>query len=256
MQTVILCGGLGSRLGRETQLKPKPLLKIGNLPILCHIMNWYGKFGFNDFILCLGYRGEDIKEFFVRYKYYTSNYTLDMSKGDSIWFYNRSSPHWKITFVDTGLNTDTGSRIRQVASFLEKDEDFMLTYGDGLGTINIKNLLEFHRMKGKLGTVTGVNPVSKFGKLKIRNKLVEVFNEKKQMPHDLINGGFFVFKKKFLDYIPKEGNHSLEAEPLEKLVADRELAVFIHRGFWQCMDTNKEFSYLNKLWEMGEAPWI
>lgn len=252
---VILCGGRGTRFQEETGSKPKPMVEVGGRPILWHIMKLYAHYGFNDFILCLGYRGEQIKEYFLNYQARNNDFTISLSKNNSIEFHsNHSEQDWRITLVDTGQDAQTGARIKKIESFIQHDL-FMLTYGDGVADINIKDLLEFHLSRKRLATVTGVRPSSRFGELIIKGDKVEKFSEKARITQGLINGGFFVFNRKFFKYLSEEEECSLEKEPLEKLAGDSQLSVYAHNGFWQCMDTQRELDLLSKLWNTDKAPW-
>ena len=248
IKTVILCGGMGTRLREETEFKPKPLVEIGGKPILWHIMKIYSYYGFKDFILCLGYKGEMIKDYFLNYEMLNSDFTVELgSKKISI--HNSHEEHGlKVSLVNTGETTMTGARVKKVGKFVDS-KIFMLTYGDGVADINIVKLLEFHKSHGKIGTITGVHPVSRFGELIVNENKVLSFAEKPQSSDGLINGGFFIFNKEFLDYIDEREDCVLEKEPLEKLTADGELMVYKHDGFWQCMDTYRDFILLNNLWK-------
>jgi glucose-1-phosphate cytidylyltransferase len=254
-KVVILCGGRGTRLREETELRPKPLIEIGGRPILWHIMKTYAAYGFTDFVLCLGYKGEMIKEYFLNYEAMNNDCTITLGKKNSIEFHTDHLENgWSITLVDTGLDTMTGSRVRKIAPYIDSD-CFMLTYGDGVADVNVKDLLAFHRARKKIGTVTGVHPSSRFGELIIDGEKVISFSEKPQTTNGFINGGFFIFKKKIFDYIGKGDQVYLEREPLEQLASDGQLAVYLHEGFWQCMDTRRELDLLNRLWDEGKAPW-
>jgi glucose-1-phosphate cytidylyltransferase len=254
MKVVILCGGFGTRLREETEIKPKPMVEIGEMPILWHIMKTYAWHGFKEFILCLGYKGEKIKEFFYNYEMLSNDFTIELGT-NKIDIHPRHSEHgWKVTLVDTGLNAMTGARVKRIERFIE-DEHFMLTYGDGVTDLNIKDLLEFHLSHGKIGTVTGVFPPSRYGELLIRDDRVASFAEKPETHMNSINGGYFICSKKFFSYLRDDDSCSLEKEPLEELASDGELMVFNHRGFWQCMDTYRDLKYLLELWEKDKAPW-
>ncbi len=234
MKTVILCGGLGTRLSEETKKIPKPLVKIGNIPILIHIMNIYFKHGYNEFILALGYRSRDIELYFKKKKF----------------------KNWKITLVNTGKNTLTGTRIQKLKKYLINDEDFFLTYGDGVSNINLKKLLNFHKKKRKVATLTAVRPPARFGELQIMKSSVKEFKEKNQVNAGWINGGFFVFNKKIFNFIPSKKNCMLEREPMNNLVKKKELLAFKHYDFWQCMDTMRDKDLLNNYLKKGKAKWI
>ncbi|HOW43021.1 MAG TPA: glucose-1-phosphate cytidylyltransferase [Candidatus Omnitrophota bacterium] len=254
-KVVILCGGRGTRLSEETELRPKPLIEIGGRPILWHIMKTYAAYGFTDFVLCLGYKGEMIKEYFLNYEAMNNDCTITLGKKNSIEFHTDHLENgWSITLVDTGLDTMTGSRVKKIEPYIDSD-CFMLTYGDGVADVNVKDLLAFHRARKKIGTVTGVHPSSRFGELIIDGGKVISFSEKPQTTNGFINGGFFIFKKRIFDYIGKGDQVYLEREPLEQLASDGQLAVYLHEGFWQCMDTRRELDLLNRLWDEGKAPW-
>jgi glucose-1-phosphate cytidylyltransferase len=254
MKVVILCGGRGTRLKEETEVRPKPLVEVGGKPILWHIMKIYAHYGFNEFVLCLGYKGRMIKEYFLNYEMMISDLTLKLGSND-VKIHNQSQEKdWVITFAETGEEAQTGARIKRIEKYIE-DDLFMLTYGDAVTNINIKNLLEFHKSHGKIGTITGVHPSSRFGELVIKDRQVVQFTEKPQIKEGFINGGFFVFNKKFFNYLRDNDNCYLEREPLEKLASDEELMVYAHGGFWQCMDTYRELEILNNLWRSSKPPW-
>lgn len=254
MKTVILAGGFGTRLSEESQFKPKPMVEIGGMPILWHIMKIYSSYGINDFIICAGYKQHLIKEWFSDYFLHMSDVTFDFTKGNHIIVHNQHTEPWKVTVVDTGLNTMTGGRVKRIKDYVG-NETFMLTYGDAVGDIDINELLCFHRENGKIGTMTVYN----FGQNKgvvdrAENGLVNEFREKSDFDGDLINIGFMVFEPTLFDYI--EGDNTIfEKEPMDALVQRRELVSYVHRGFWQCMDTKREKEQLEKLWESGKAPW-
>jgi glucose-1-phosphate cytidylyltransferase len=252
MKVVILCGGLGTRLAEETSAIPKPMVEIGGKPILWHIMNIYSHYGYNEFVIALGYKGNKIKEYFLNYRNLESDIIIDLQSGNTI-ISPKCSRNWTIHLMDTGLNTLTGGRIKRLAPLL-KGEPFMVTYGDGLSNVDIQKLVNFHRSKGKIGTVTAVRPNARFGGIKFSSDIVTDFEEKPQSGEGLINGGFFVFEPAILDLI-KDDNTILERDPLKNLVANNELAAFSHEGFWQCMDTIREKQLLQDLWENNEAQW-
>jgi glucose-1-phosphate cytidylyltransferase len=255
VKVVLLAGGLGTRLKEETEYKPKPMVEIGGRPILWHIMKIYSHFGFNEFVICLGYKGNVIKDYFINYEIQSADFTLNLSDG-KIDFHNRhDETNWKITFAETGAASMTGARVKRVEPYVDGDV-FMLTYGDGLANINIKELLDFHNSHGKIGTLTGVLPPSRFGELEIDGNLVRSFSEKPQIHlGGLINGGYFVFNRKFFDYLTPNESCILERTPMEKLANEGELCVYHHAGFWQCMDTYRDFEYLNNLWKENKADW-
>ena len=252
MKVIILAGGFGSRLSEYTDAIPKPMVPVGGKPILWHIMNRYAKFGFKDFGVALGYKAEIVKNYFANYKAVNSDFTVDLSSG-RIESLNRADVDWRISLVDTGLNTKTGGRIKQMKNFIN-GETFMLTYGDGIANIDIDELLFFHRSHGKLVTMTAVRPTARFGELQLDGNVVKKFEEKPQLDKGWINGGFFVIEPKFLDFI--DGDEiMLEREPLEKAAALGQLMAFRHEGFWQCMDTKRDNEMLEELWA-SSAPWI
>jgi len=259
MKCVILCGGKGTRMKEETEFKPKPMVKIGKMPILWHIMKIYAHYGIKEFILCLGYKGEMIKDYFLNYRELSNNFTLDFSEGTEKATIKYCNPDgvddWKITFVDTGEENMTGSRIAQIKDYIGDDEDFFLTYGDGLSDINIKDLYNFHKSKGKIATLISVQPTSYFGVVRVENEMVKSFEEKPKLD-GVINGGFFVCNKKIFNYLDKNPSCIFEQEPLKRLTKDEELASFFHPGFWFAMDTSKHAETLNKMLEEGDAPWL
>jgi len=251
MKAVILAGGMGTRISEETHLRPKPMIEIGGKPILWHIMKIYSAHGINDFIICLGYKGYIIKEYFSNYFLHMSNVTFDL-ENNKIEVHERKAEPWKVTLVDTGELTMTGGRLKRVRQYLGY-EDFCFTYGDGLCDVNITELIQFHKGLQTLATVTATQPPGRFGTLDIENKRVVRFKEK---PRDgnWINGGFFVLSTKVFDYI--EGDTTLwENEPLEQLASERQISAFKHRGFWQPMDTLRDKNQLQNLWNSGKAPW-
>lgn len=255
MKVVILCGGKGTRLREETEYRPKPMVNIGGRPILWHIMKTYEYYGFKDFVLCLGYKGDMIKEYFLNYETMNNDFTINLGNHNKIQLYNNHHEHdWNVTLVNTGEEAMTGARVKRIEQFIDEDS-FLLTYGDGVANINIDDVVRYHRSHGKIGTMTGVRPSSRFGELNVKDNQVITFNEKPQALDGLINGGYFVFNKKFFDYIRRDDNCILEKEPLEKLVKDGQLMVYPHYGFWQCMDTFREFELLNNLWKSNNAPW-
>jgi glucose-1-phosphate cytidylyltransferase len=252
MKAVILAGGLGTRLSEETQIKPKPMAEIGGKPILWHILKIYSTYGINDFVICLGYRGYVIKEYFANYFLHTSNVTFDMSNNRMEVHQNNAEP-WKVTLVDTGEKTMTGGRLKRVREYLG-DEDFCFTYGDGVADVDIGKLLAFHKQHGKLATVTAVQPPGRYGALDMHEGEVRGFLEKPQGEGGWINGGFFVASPKVLDFIADDTT-SWELEPMEKLAKQAKLMAYEHKGFWQPMDTLREKTYLDELWNTGKAPW-
>ncbi|UFN49763.1 glucose-1-phosphate cytidylyltransferase [Roseomonas sp. OT10] len=251
---VILCGGEGTRFHEESQYRPKPLAEIGGWPILCHIMNLYARHGFKRFVLCLGYKGQMIKDFFLQYEPRLRDFALRLDEGTPRYLDARQKDDWDISFVDTGAKTQTGGRVKRVQRHVGEVEHFMLTYGDGVSDIDIGALLDFHLAHGAIGTVTGVVPNSQFGVLGVEGDRVRAFAEKPRTTA-VINGGFFVFRREFFDYLDADEGCILEREPLSRLAADGGLRVRRHDGFWQCMDTFKDYRQLNEIWATGEAPW-
>ncbi|NBC96113.1 MAG: NTP transferase domain-containing protein [Deinococcus-Thermus bacterium] len=250
---VILCGGEGTRFGQETQNRPKPLLEIAGEPILVHIMRIYANQGFRRFILCLGYRGTMIKEYFINRDIREHDLRMDLKAGTKTFLSGADQLDWDITFAETGRKAQTGARIKRIAKYVDA-ERFFVTYGDGLADIDIPALLDFHRAHGRVGTISGVQASSQFGELAVEDGEVRAFVEKPKVSA-LINGGFFVFERAFFDYISDDPDCILEREPLEGLARDRQLIVRPHAGFWQCMDTFKDFRLLNDMIERGEVPW-
>ena len=253
MKAIILAGGLGTRISEETIIKPKPMIEIGGKPVLWHIMKIYSSHGINEFIICCGYKGYVIKEYFANYFLHQSDITFDMSNNEMKIHQERAEP-WKVTLIDTGENTMTGGRIKRIKSYLDEGEDFCLTYGDGLANIDIAKLVSFHKSHGKIATLSAIYPPGRFGALEITEKQVTSFYEKPRGDGALINGGYFVLKPNALDYI--EGDATIwEQQPLNNLATDGELMSFKHEGFWQPMDTLRDKHYLEELWETGKAPW-
>ena len=253
MKTVILAGGLGTRISEESHLRPKPMIEIGGRPILWHIMTLYARHGFDDFIVCLGYKGYMIKEYFANYVLHNADLTVDLGRG-SIEYHATNHESWRVTLVDTGEETMTGGRLKRVARYLDPGEPFFLTYGDGLSNVDLRALADFHRKHGKAATVTAVAPPGRYGALEIDQGRVERFIEKPPGDNGLINGGFFVANPEVIERI--EGDATVwEREPLEGLAADGELMAFKHAGFWAAMDTLRDKNQLEALWASGEAPW-
>jgi len=254
MKVVILAGGYGTRISEETDSKPKPMIEIGGRPILWHIMNLYSRHGFHDFVICLGYKGERVKQYFLQYSMLHSDLTIDLGKEGETRIHRPASEPWKITLVDTGLGTMTGGRVKRVRPYLA-DSPFLLTYGDGLSDIDMNRLVEFHRAHGKLATVTACQPPGRFGSLVLTDdNRVSSFTEKKPGEQGWVNAGFFVMQPEIFDYIHGDDT-VLEKEPLEGLARDGQLAAFKHEGFWHPMDTLKDKKYLQQLWEENGAPW-
>lgn len=252
MKAVILAGGLGTRISEETHLRPKPMIEIGGKPILWHIMKTYSAHGINDFIICLGYRGYMIKEFFANYYLHQSDVTFDMQDNSMKVHQNMAEP-WTVTLVDTGELTQTGGRLKRIAPYLD-NEIFCFTYGDGVSDVDIGALIAFHKSHATLATVTAVQPPGRFGSLDVTGNKINAFEEKPQGDGSWVNGGYFVLSPKVLDYI--EGDHtSWEAEPLQRLAKEGQLGAFRHDGFWQPMDTLRDKTHLEELWSSGKAPW-
>lgn len=252
MKTIILAGGFGTRISEETETRPKPMVEIGGRPILWHIMKIYAHYGFDDFVLALGYKADYVKKYFLEYVNYSGNLTVQIRNGKTQ-VLQREQDEWTIHLEDTGLDTLTGGRIKKLASWVA-NEPFMVTYGDGVANVNIKELLEFHKKQGKLATITAVRPPARFGGLSMENGLVKKFTEKPQSGEGWINGGFMIFQPQVLDMI-KSNSSSLEGELLEELAAQGQLAAYCHDEFWQCMDTMRDLRYLEGLWSSGKAPW-
>ena len=253
MKAVILAGGLGTRLSEETHLRPKPMVEIGGRPLLWHIMKIYSSFGVNEFIVCCGYKGYVIKEYFLNYRSHCSDMTIDVLTGETRIHQSAVEP-WSVTLVDTGEHTSTGGRLKRIKSYVENEEAFCFTYGDGLADVDISETIKFHEARGKLATLTAVTPPGRFGALYLDGEKVAKFNEKPVGDGGFINGGFFVLSPKVFDYIAGDDT-PWEAEPLESLARQGELTSYIHRGFWQPMDTLREKFLLEDLWAKGLAPW-
>lgn len=254
MKAVLLAGGFGTRITEESHLKPKPMIDIGGQPILWHIMKGLSYHGINEFIICAGYKQQAIKEYFANYYLHRSDVTFDFSKENIMTVHNNVAEPWKVTIVDTGLNTMTGGRIKRVRDYIG-DETFLLTYGDGVCDINIKDLVAFHRQHGKLATMTAIQPGGRFGGLEIdADHTITSFAEKKKEDGGWINGGFMILEPQVIDYIADDTT-TFEREPLERLAKERQLAAYQYEGFWQCMDTLRDKQYLEGLWQAGKAPW-
>lgn len=251
MKAVILAGGLGTRISEESSSRPKPMIEVGGRPILWHIMKMYSSHGINDFVICCGYKGYVIKEYFANYFLHMSDVTIDMST-NSIEVHNKKAEPWKVTLVDTGEATQTGGRLKRIADYVE--DDFCMTYGDGVSSVDITASIAFHRQHGKLATMTAVQPPGRFGALEISGTQIDAFVEKPQGDGGWINGGFFVLNPKVLEMV--EGDATLwERQPLESLAAQKHLQSFFHKGFWQPMDTLRDKNHLEELWATGNAPW-
>lgn len=253
MKVVILCGGLGTRLSEETNLVPKPMVRVGEAPILQHIMNMYSKHDFNEFVLALGFKAEVIKEYFLNFYALSNDLRVDLRKG-SVEYLKESPRNWNIHLIDTGLNSMTGGRLARLKNQVG-NETFMMTYGDGVSDVNITELVKFHKSHGKIATFTAVRPPSRFGVIEFDGNKVTSFKEKPQTQDGWISGGFFVFEPEIFNYLTDGDETVLEKRPLEKLAEDGQLMAFKHEGFWQCMDTLRDKLYLNKIWEEHKAPW-
>jgi len=254
LKAVILAGGFGTRLSEETALRPKPMLEIGDKPILWHIMNIYSAYGINEFIVAVGYKGEVIKDYFLNFYAINNDLTIDLACGATTIHNNGHQPNWKVHLVDTGLHTQTGGRLKRLQPWLQRDETFFFTYGDGVADLDIGSLLAFHRQNGRLATVTTVRSPERFGRISYGGDEILEFYEKPETGEGWINGGYFVLNAKVLDYI--EGDHTVwERDPVVRLAHDRQLVGYRHHGFWSCMDTLKERKALEDLWSSGNAPW-
>ncbi len=253
MKVVILCGGKGTRMREETEFRPKPLVEVGENPIIWHIMKTYSYYGINDFILCVGYKGDMIKRYFMEMRWRNNDFTVKMGTQEAVEYHTAGEEDWNVTVVDTGAETQTGGRIKQIEKYIGDDEDFMLTYGDGLSDVNIRKLYVYHKNTGKIATLTGVSPNSPFGVIETQDGIVTAFKEKPVL-EDTINGGYMVLNRRVFEYLPVE-DCAFEQEPLHRLALDHELAVYRHGGFWTAIDTYKDVEKVNMLWKTGETPW-
>jgi len=254
-KVVILCGGLGTRLKEETEYRPKPMVEIGDKPILWHIMKIYAHYGFKDFVLCLGYKGRIIKEYFLNYEVLNKDFTIQLGREKKITMHNDlDEKDWVVTLVNTGDKALKGTRLKRIEKYIP-DDVFMVTYGDGVGDVDIKKLLDFHNQHGRIGTVTGVRPPSLFGELQVKDNKALLFSEKPQASAGLISGGFFVFNRRLFEYLTDDDNCDFERGPLERIASQGELMVYVHDGSWACMDTYRDVEYLNKLWLNNQAFW-
>lgn len=253
MKVVILCGGKGTRMGQETEFRPKPLILIGGKPILWHIMKFYSSYGYNDFILCIGYKGDMIKQYFMEMYWRNNDFTLHIDGNNKIDYQTHENENWNITIIDTGLETMTGGRIKRIEKYIDEDE-FMFTYGDGLSDINLKALVDYHRKKNKIATLTGVHPTSSFGLMNVEDGIVKAFREKPVL-NDMVNGGYMIMNKKIFNYFPEE-DCAFEEEPLVRLAKDEQLAVYEHQGFWKAIDTQKDIMFVNNMYSKGVTPWL
>ncbi len=254
IKVVILCGGMGTRLREETEFRPKPLAEIGGKPILWHILKIYSHYGFKDFVLCLGYKGHMIKEYFLNYRLMNHDFTLRLGSSEEVHIHDSNLVEdWSITFAETGLDAMTGARVKRIERYIA-EENFMLAYGDGVADVDLAKLWDFHQQHGKIGTITGVRPISRYGEFAVEGGLVREFSEKPQSRDGIISGGFFIFHRRFFNYLTAEDSCILEREPLERLARDGQLMGYAHKGFWHCMDTYRDFVALNELWKTN-APW-
>lgn len=253
MKAVILAGGFGTRISEESHLKPKPMIEIGGKPILWHIMKWYSRFDINEFIICAGYKQDVIKEWFANYFIHTSDITFDFTNGRDIIVHSKHAEPWKVTVVDTGLNTMTGGRIKRIKDYVG-NEPFCMTYGDGVSDVNIESLIEFHKKNGHIATLTGIIPEGRFGIMDLQGDSIQSFREKSKEDTGWINSGFMVLEPEIFEYL--SGDECIfEREPLERLAQEGQLDCYKHDGFWQCMDTLRDKEKLEKIWASGEAPW-
>jgi len=257
MKVVILCGGQGARLREETETRPKPMVPIGGYPILWHIMKSYAHFGHKEFILCLGYKGELIKNYFRNYLWNTSDVTLSLGRQPKIQFHdNHDEEDWTVTLADTGESNKTAHRVYQIKKYIPSNEPFLLTYGDGLSDIDINVSIDHHRKSQKICTLSAVHPAGRFGSIRIEDDdRIQQFSEKPQMEESYVNGGYMICNYKMFDYLPNDPEMMLEKSPMDRLVADHQLNAYRHEGWWQPMDTYQEMQYLNQLWTQGKAPW-
>lgn len=253
MKVVLLAGGFGTRISEESQFRPKPMIEIGGRPILWHIMKEYSHYGFNDFIICAGYKQDYIKEYFAHYYMYNSDISFDFAHDNSMEIFNNNAEPWKVTIINTGLNTLTGGRVKRIAPYVN-NETFMLTYGDGVCDVNIKEVLKFHKKQGKICTITAVKPEGRFGILDIKENLIKSFREKDKQDVGYINGGYMVCEPAIFDYIENDAT-TLEQQPFERLAVEGQLVPFKHNGFWQCMDTMRDKEKLENLLAANKAPW-
>jgi glucose-1-phosphate cytidylyltransferase len=253
MKVVILAGGLGTRLAEETSVRPKPMVEIGGMPIICHIMNIYAAHGIREFIVAAGYKAEALKDYFLNFYALNSDLSIDLSTGETV-IHRNNCYNWKIHIVDTGLHTQTGGRLKRLAPWLANDETFCFTYGDGVSDVDIETLIKYHHANGRLATVTTVHAPARFGRIAFEGNHVSSFHEKAERSEGWINGGYFVLNRRVLDYIQDDGT-IWEREPIERLAAEGQLIGYRHGGFWSCMDTLKEKQYLEELWSTGKAPW-
>ena len=254
MKVIILAGGWGTRLGYLSEIIPKPMVKIGNRPILWHIMKHYSFYGYNDFIICLGVKADVIKDYFYHYDIKNNDFTIDLSSGNINFYDQHQDTNWRVSLIDTGLNTLKGGRIKRIEKYLDPDTN-MVTYGDGLADINIKKLVEYHKSHGKIMTISGVHAPARFGEISEEDGKVKVFHEKPQTSVGLINGGFMIFNNTLLDYLTPDEDCDLERGVFDELTANGEIMVYKHEGNWECMDHERDVAHLNKLWKSNQAFW-
>jgi glucose-1-phosphate cytidylyltransferase len=254
MQVVILCGGLGTRLREETEFRPKPMVEVGGRPLLWHIMKIYAHHGFDEFILCLGYKGEQIKQYFLNYEAMTRDLTVKLGASRSVTLHEGDLESWTVTLADTGAAAQTGARVKRIARYISGNT-FLMTYGDGVADVDLRAVLAFHRAHGRIATVTGVRPPSRFGELLTADTRVVQFSEKPSISQGYINGGFFVFEREIFRYLSDDDACVLEREPLERLAKDGQLEMYPHEGFWQCMDTPRDLQHLAEHWAGPNPPW-
>ncbi len=254
MQVVILCGGLGTRLREETEFRPKPMVEVGGRPLLWHIMKIYAHYGHNEFVLCLGYKGEQIKQYFLNYEAMTRDVTVRLGPDSQVTLHGPTVEPWTVTLADTGLTAMTGARVKRVERYIRGDT-FMLTYGDGVADVDLHKLAAFHRGHGRLATVTGMRPPSRFGELFTSGTRVVEFSEKPSVSRGYVSGGFFVFNRGVFDYLSADDSCVLEREPLERLAKDGQIEMFPHDGYFQCMDTPRDLQHLTEAWQQGAPPW-
>lgn len=255
MKVVLLCGGMGTRIREETEVRPKPMIEIGGRPILWHIMNIYSHYGHKDFVLCLGYKGDVIRQYFLNYHIMNCDVTVDLTKPSALELHGRSSADWRITLAETGQDTMTGGRIKRIRRYVADDDCFMLTYGDGVADIDIHRLVAFHKRHGRIATVTGVHPSSRWGELVVDGENVLEFNEKPQTSEGYINGGFFVLNRQVFDYLPEDPKVPFERAPMQRLAADGQLMVYAHEGYWSALDTLRDLALLNEEWKHPRPAW-
>lgn len=254
MKAVILAGGFGTRLGNRTNLIPKPMVTIGNKPVLWHIMKIYSSYGIKDFVICLGYKGQVIKDYFTHYETINKDFTINLGTSEIEYHNGHDETDWKVTLVDTGVNTLKGGRLKRVEKYLDNEIN-LLTYGDGVADVNIKDLIKFHKNHGRLVTITGVHPPARFGELIEENNVVKSFEEKPQTSQGLINGGYMIFNKELLNYLTPDEDCDFEIGPLEELSKENKVMVYKHKGQWECMDHERDVKHLNMLWDKGQAFW-